>query len=191
MSRTHTRQPDSQGGWSLIEMLFVLGIIAVASATAVLVMPRAVTAAKADSAAQRLESVLRTAREQSISQRRNVRVVFNAPNVVQVFRVEVTNPVTLTLISESALEGLAQFLLFPGIGDTPDAFGNANAVSFGTATNMQFTSEGSFVDQAGDQVNGTVFIGVPNQPETARAVSVFGPTALIRTWNWDGRSWID
>ena len=191
MSRTHTRQPYSQGGWSLVEMMFVLGIIAVASSVAVMVMPRAVTAAKADSSIQRLESVLRTAREQSISQRRNVRVVFNPPNVVQVFRVEVTTPVTLTLISETALEGRAQFLLFPGIGDTPDAFGNSNAVSFGTATNMQFTSEGSFVDQVGDQVNGTVFIGVPNEPETARAVSVFGPTALIRTWNWDGRSWID
>jgi type II secretory pathway pseudopilin PulG len=173
-------------------MMFVLGIIAVASTTAVMVMPRAVTSAKADSSAQRLESVLRTAREQSISQRRNVRVVFNAPNTVQVFRVEVgPPPLTLTLISEAVLEGRAQFLLFPGIGDTPDAFGNSNAVSFGTATSVQFTSEGSFVDQAGDEVNGTVFIGVPDQPETARAVSVFGPTALIRTWNWDGHSWTD
>jgi type II secretory pathway pseudopilin PulG len=189
MPRPHAHRLARDDGWTLIETMFVMLIIGTVAATTVMVMPRAVTIAKADSTVKHLESVLRRAREQSISQRRNVRVVFNAPNTVQVLRVEVTNPVTTTPLSETILENGAEFRLFAGIGDTPDAFGNATAIAFGTATSVQFTSEGTFVDQVGDEINGTVFIGVPNQPDTARAVSIFGPTALIRSWNWDGRSW--
>lgn len=190
MPRTFARRPALDAGWSLVEMMFVLLIIATVGAITAMVMPRAVTTAKADSAVQQLESVLRTAREQAVSQRRNVRIVFNAPNVVQVLRVEVPGPGT-TVLNRMMLEGRSEFRLFPGVPDTPDAFGNASATSFGTATSVQFTSEGSFVDQVGDEVNGTVFIGVPDQPETARAVSVFGPTALISSWRWDGQNWTE
>jgi hypothetical protein len=54
-----------------------------------------------------------------------------------------------------------------------------------------FTSEGAFVDQNGDPVNGTVFLGRGIDPMTARAVTIFGPTALIRQWRWNSRVWTD
>jgi hypothetical protein len=79
--------------------------------------------------------------------------------------------------------------LFPGIPDTPDAFGNASASAFGLANTIAFTSEGWLVDQNGDPVNGTAFLGKPNLPLSARAVSIFGPTALIREWRWSGSQW--
>jgi hypothetical protein len=40
-------------------------------------------------------------------------------------------------------------------------------------------------------VNGTVFVGKAGDELSARAITVFGPTALIREWRWDGRQWID
>jgi hypothetical protein len=133
-------------------------------------------------------SELRVAREQAIAQRRTVQVVFAAPNRLVVRRVEVPGPGTTVLSDVRLDEGMA-FQLFQGIPDTPDAFGRASATSFGTATTLAFTSEGSFVDQNGDPVNGTAFLGRPNQPTSARAVTVFGPTALVRNWRWNGSQW--
>jgi prepilin-type N-terminal cleavage/methylation domain-containing protein len=177
-------------GFTLIELMVALGLIAVMSAVAAMVMPTALRSATADSGAARVAAVLRTAREQAISQRRNVRVTFAAPNQIVVTRINVPSTTT-TALGTTTLEAGISFQLFTGVPDTPDAFGIASATAFGTATSVMFTSEGTFVDQNGDPVNGTVFLGKGIDPMTARAVSVFGPTALIRQWRWNSRVWTD
>ncbi len=173
----------------MIEMLVVVGLIGVLAAISVMMMPKAILASKADGGAARVASILRTAREQSISQRRSVRVTFTPPNRIVTARVEVPGPGT-TVISDVVLEDGMEYRLFPGVPDTPDAFGNATATSFGVATTISFTSEGWFVDQNGDPVNGTSFIGKASEPLSARAVSIFGPTALVSTWRWNGSRWV-
>ena len=178
----------SAAGFTLIEMMVVAGLIAVMSAITVMVMPTALLYARADSSGAQVVSVLRVAREQAIAQRRNVRVAFIAPNQIVISRVEVPGP-GATILNTVWLEGAAGFRLFGGVPDTPDAFGNAAAWSFGGAATIAFTSSGEFVDQNGDPVNGTVFIGRENEPLSARAVSVFGPTALVREWRWNGMRW--
>lgn len=178
----------SAAGFTLTELLIVVGLMATVAAMAVMVMPGALLSARADSGSARLTAVLRVAREQAIAQRRTVRVTLTPPNRVIVTRVEVPGPGTTTLTDVELEEGM-QFLLFPGVPDTPDAFGRAAAVSFGTAATIAFTSEGSFVDQNGDPRNGTIFLGKPNQPTSARAVTVFGPTAMLRSWRWSGSQW--
>jgi hypothetical protein len=45
------------------------------------------------------------------------------------------------------------------------------------------------VDPSGDTINGTIFIGTTATLASARAITVFGPTALIRAWRWDGVKW--
>jgi prepilin-type N-terminal cleavage/methylation domain-containing protein len=177
-------------GFTLVETLVVVGLIAVLSGITVMVMPIALLSAKADSGAAQVVSVLRVAREEAISQRRNLRVAFTAPNRIVVSRVEVPGP-GISVITQALLEGGLTFRLFVGLPDTPDAFGNAAASSFGGATSIAFTSSGEFVDQNGDPVNGTVFIGREDQPLSARAVSIFGPTALVREWRWNGSRWTD
>jgi prepilin-type N-terminal cleavage/methylation domain-containing protein len=191
------RSPAAAGrsaGFSMIELLVVVGLIGVTAAITLMVMPGAVKSARADSGLERVGSVLRTAREQAISQRRLVRVAFTGTNQITVSRIEVrqastgTTPAP-TVLSTVWLEDGIEFRTFAELPDTPDAFGNASAASFGSATTVDFTSEGSFVDQNGDQVNGTVFLGRYGDPLSGRAVSIFGPTALIREWRWDGRKW--
>ena len=54
-----------------------------------------------------------------------------------------------------------------------------------------FTSDGSLIDSAGDIVNGTIFVAMPNQVDTARAVTIFGVTGLTRAWKWRGRKWME
>ncbi|MEI6668402.1 MAG: prepilin-type N-terminal cleavage/methylation domain-containing protein [Acidobacteriota bacterium] len=179
---------DCELGFTLVELLVVVGLVGVLSAISVMMMPGVIASAKADGGADRVVAALRVAREQAISQRRMVLVAFTAPNQLVTSRVDVPGPGT-TVIDTVLLEDGMSFQLFPGLPDTPDAFTNATATSFGLATTIGFSSEGSFVDQNGDPVNGTVFIGKSNQSLTARAVSLFGPTALIRKWRWNGRQW--
>lgn len=180
----------SEAGFTLTELMVVVGIIGVIMAISVLIMPSALTYARADSGSAQLVATLRLAREQAIAQRRNVRVAFTAPNRITVSRVEVPGPGT-TVLADVLLEGHNEYRLFAGLPDTPDTFGNASPIALGGATSVAFTSTGEFVDQDGDPVNATVFIGAANEPLSARAVSVFGPTALVRTWRWGGTRWMN
>jgi prepilin-type N-terminal cleavage/methylation domain-containing protein len=190
MEHQYRRGAGSDRGFTLIELMVALGLIAVMSAIAAMVTPTALRSATADSGAARVISVLRTAREQAISQRRNIRVTFTAPNQIVVTRVNVPATTTTTL-GTTVLESGIAFQLFVGVPDTPDAFGNLSATAFGAATSVMFSSEGTFVDQNGDPANGTVFLGGGVDPMTARAVTIFGPTALIRQWRWNGTQWTD
>ena len=178
-----------EAGLTLMELVVVMLLVGTLAAVSMMVMPWAVLSAKADGGASKLESVLRTAREQAISQRRLVRITFTAPDLVTVTRLDPDG--TETNLLETRLEGGMQYQTFDGVGDTPDAFGQTAAISFGGAESVAFSSEGTFVDEDGDEVNGTLFLGMPDKPESARAVTVFGPTALIRAWTWSGSAWVD
>ena len=84
-----------------------------------------------------------------------------------------------------------QFLQFPGLPDTSDGFGAAGPVDLGGATTAFFVADGMLVDAAGTPVSGTVFLGVPDQPTTARAVTVFGGTGRVRGYSWSGTAWVE
>jgi hypothetical protein len=98
-------------------------------------------------------------------------------------------PAGTSAISTAALEHHAIFMTFAAQGDTPDGFGNATPTSFTAAGAVMFTSDGMFTDANGNPVNGSIFIGQPNKPMTARALTIFGPTASIRTFRWNGSAW--
>jgi hypothetical protein len=54
-----------------------------------------------------------------------------------------------------------------------------------------FTSEGTFVDANGDVLNGTLFLSIAGEKNSARAITVFGTTGLLRVWRWDGQKWTE
>jgi hypothetical protein len=90
-------------------------------------------------------------------------------------------------------EGRIEFLRFPAVvpANTPDLFPiGAGAVNLGGEDPVMFTSEGSFTDVDANPINATIFIGVPNQPNTANALTIIGTTATVRTWRNDGRQWV-
>jgi prepilin-type N-terminal cleavage/methylation domain-containing protein len=177
-------------GVTLLELMFVVAVMATIGAMAVMLTPDFTRQAKADGGVAQAIAALRNAREVAVSQRRNVRVNFIAPNMIQIVREDIPGPAT-TLLSTTNFENAMEYRQFPGQGDTPDAFGAAAAISFGPAAQRIFTSEGTFVDTAGDPLNGTMFLGRHNDAASARAVTIFGPTALIRLWRWDGQRWVE
>ena len=80
-----------------------------------------------------------------------------------------------------------------GVPDTPMAFGtcSGSGVCIGNVAGgpafMQFTSTGQLTDSTGvTTLNGTIFIGIPNQVSTARAVTVMGSTGRVRPYYYIG-----
>jgi prepilin-type N-terminal cleavage/methylation domain-containing protein len=179
---------NGDDGFSLIEMMLVVAVGIILAAMAIPVSSNFISTARADSSIIAALDALETARDRSVAERRNFEVSFVNPNHIRVERVEVPSGLK-TLISDNVLENGQQFVKFVGLPDTPDAFGVATSISFGGTAPWMFTSDGTFIDSNGDPVNGTILLGVPNQPSTARAVTVFGVTGLTRSWKWRGTKW--
>ena len=185
----------SSAGFSLLELLMVVAIIAIMGGIAIGVSSNMVRGAKGKSGAQQLSSFLKRHRELAISRRRNIEIDFTAPNMVVSRQRAVPDPPNplgpSTLLETMYLEGSIEYRKFPAIGlDTPDAFGSATAINLGGANPVMFTSEGTFADVNGDPINATVLLGVANQTDTANAVTIIGTTATLRTWRWDGSRWV-
>jgi prepilin-type N-terminal cleavage/methylation domain-containing protein len=176
-------------GFSLIELMMVIAILATVAGIAIGVSPAFIRHAKADASIEQAVDVFRSAREVAISQRRNVAVQFIGNNALRTVRVNIPGPGT-TVLRTVQLENRMRFMLTAGLPDTPDRFGNGNPISFGPTNAWMFTSEGTFVDANGEVLNGTLFLGVPEDINSARAITVFGATALIRVWSWNGREWV-
>lgn len=182
------RRRRAEQGYSLIELMIVVGILGVVTAIAVVQIGAEKQALVGDGAMRVVMAQMTAARELAITQRRNMDLLFTGTNVVQIVREEVPGP-TLTTLSQIPFESGLQFLNIAGLPDTPDAFGNATAVSFAAATQIKFTPNGTLVDQNGNLLNGTVFVALPGQKMSARAVTIFGSTGRVRGFRWDGNNW--
>ena len=177
-------------GFSLSELLVVAALIAVGSAVALPLTMSTVRRANNDGALAVTQTFLDTARDRAVAERRNFELTFIAPNRIRLQRVEVPSGVKTT-VDEVQLEAGQQFHKFGGMLDTPDAFGAASEMQSGVLAAM-FTSDGSLIKVVdGDITNGTVFFGKPGQPDTARAVTIFGVTGLLRAWKWRGTAWLE
>lgn len=182
-------------GYSMVELLVVIGMIMTILAMAVLALQPTLQNFKANGAMTMVASQFRLARELAITERRDIQVAFTGTNTITLTRVlslgMVANPnEAFGVIRTVQIAPPTVFMLPPGMPDTPDAFGNAGAIEFegivGGPPTMMFQSDGTFVDTAGNLVNGTVFMGVPNINNSGRAVTVVGATGRIRMYRSDG-----
>ena len=206
--RLNRRRLSGEAGFTLAELMIVVGITTVVMGMAVVVMPNMVKQSKSDASTEGLVSTLRLARDRAISERRNMDLVFTHPDKLKIVREEIvynaltgtwsssptgsTNP---TLI-DTTLEGGQKFTYLTATGDTQDGFGLTNKpLAFGSSPaatpTIMFTSEGTLVDTSGDPINGTIFLATGTDVLTARAVTIFGPTGLVKVWKWDGRRWVE
>jgi len=180
-------RPHEQGGFSLIEASVSFCLLMVLAGFALMNLDSIMPRMGANTAMKQTLAQLRTGRESAIAQRRNVQLQFIGTNQIQIVRQEVPNGTTV--LSTLTLQNGDQFQLFGGLPDTPDAFGNTAAISFGGPAPWTFLSDGTLVDSTSNPVNGTVFLGQPNSPNTARAVTVLGATGRVRDYTWSGTEW--
>ena len=151
MNTSSRRARPSRAGYSAIELLLVLAIMGVVMSAAMFQIGAAQPAFKGDGAMRTVMAQLNSARELSISQRRQMQVNFIWPSTVQIVRQEV--PAATTTLSTVPVEGGLNFGLIAGVGDTPDGFGisgGSTGIAFGTATAIIFNSDGTVIDQNGN-----------------------------------------
>lgn len=178
-----------EAGYSAIELLATAGIMSVVGGMAVAQLHVSQPVMKGDGAMRLVIGQLNIARELSVTQRRRMQLNFVGTGTVQISRVEVPGP-AVTALSAVPLEGGAQFGTVAGVPDTPEAFGMGAAVDFGSATSMHFNTDGTLIDgTTGDPINGTIFLVVPNNPRSFRAVTIMGSTGRIRAYRWNGAHW--
>jgi type II secretory pathway pseudopilin PulG len=198
------RARKQENGFSLVESLVVIGIMMIMMSFAIFRSTNIMPNYKADTAQDVVVSCLRQARQLAITQRRDVQVSidqsFTGPNQVQHINyqvVAIAGDLPQAQISVALPVG-TQFVL-EGVGDTPMGFGNSAAIYIGSngamvsggPPIMKFRSTGSFTDSVYSPLNGTIFIGLPNQAFTARAVTIFGGTGRVRPYTWTGSVWVE
>jgi prepilin-type N-terminal cleavage/methylation domain-containing protein len=200
---------NRQRGFTLVELVIVIAIVLILAGFAVIQTKSTTNNSKANAAMGNVVTQLRQARQMSITMRRNVLVTFTPPNQMQlaVQTLPGEAPATVlkpVLLNDGAPGGL-QFYVFPTIPDTPMSFGNSQAINFVTSTggtsglSVLFSTSGSFVGTTAtsnfaavgnnNQVNASIFVGIPGTPNSARAITVLGGTGRVRSFYWDGANW--
>lgn len=178
----------SDRGFTLAEIIVVSALVMVGMAVAIPVTQQMVDRAKNDSALSVTLAFVDGARDRAVAERRNIEISYVAPDRLYAHRVEVPSGLK-TQVAYMKLDGGQEVRKYPSVPDTPDLFGNASPFQFTGTGPWMFTSDGSLIDSQGDVANGTIFFGVPNKPETARAVTVFGVTGMLRSWKWRQAQW--
>jgi prepilin-type N-terminal cleavage/methylation domain-containing protein len=197
MARNTTRRTglrEAHDGFSLIELMVVAAIAAVLVGISIPVTDSFIRAARADSSVSAATAAIDMAHDRAVSERRNYVLTFTPPNRILLGRQEINAAgvvISTTQVEQFILEGGQTFLKFTGIPDTPDLFGATSATTFSGTAPVMFTSDGSLVDSNGDVVNGSIFFGIPGQPLTQRAVTIFGVTGLTHNWKWRGAQWME
>ncbi len=184
---------SDERGFSLMELLVIAGIISVMAGIAIGVTTTVVRMARGESGAQQLDAFLKRHRETAIARRRDIEIRFVEPNRVQSLVRAVPdedgNMAAPDPLEEMVFEGGIEYMLTPDLPDTPNLFGNGVAVSLGGANPVMFSSEGAFIDAGNNPINATISLAVPDDPLTATAVTILGPTATIERWLWNGAAW--
>jgi prepilin-type N-terminal cleavage/methylation domain-containing protein len=174
-------------GFSLVELLVVMSLGLVLSAMAVLPYQTTAATTHADANLRIVEGQLRFARDAATSQRRPFEVRITAPNILEVVRHNI--PSGTTVVSTARLEHGMHFAIVGSTPDTPDGFGRETPVDFGGATSIRFTADGMCTDAAGNPVNGTIYLARAGEQTTSRALTVFGLSARVRSYRWNGSAW--
>lgn len=194
-----TRKRNGSSGFSILELLVSVLVMGVMVAATLAEMQPTVQQFRANSGADMVEGQMRLARQTAIAQRRDIVLTFTGNNQVTL---TIQSPVggASVVLSKMTLPPTVLFMQWAANGDTPDAFGDALPVCFnyspapvGACSNplvIQFQSDGTLIDGNGNQVNGSIFMGVTNIPSTARAVTILGATGQVRMYHATGSGWV-
>ncbi len=181
-----TRIADDRG-FTLLQVLIVLVLAGIVMAMSLGGFDTALNTVRGDASMNIVLWQFKLARETAINQRRSVEVQFTPAQLSE--RRAPQHPER----HDDDLDGRAR---------QPDAVlscsrhaGHAGrvrsrpAIAFGGAATVMFNARRIVHRRAGNILNGSVFIGKVGTTMTARALTVFGPTATIRTYRWNGSAW--
>jgi prepilin-type N-terminal cleavage/methylation domain-containing protein len=183
------RSIHSERGFTLIETMMAVMLIGILGSMAIFQIGSARPAMVADGAMRQVIGQLNLARETAVAQRRQVDVVCDeSKQVLRIVRRDL--PEGATVLAETPFESGVRYGLPDTLSqDTPDRFGKGEAVSFGAAESISFNSDGMLIDSGGSPVNGTIFLMLPKQTLSLRAITVLGSIGRVRGYRWNGVEW--
>jgi len=189
-------------GFSLLEAMVALAVMLIVTAFAMVQSFGSVESYRVNAAMDIVISQLRVARQLAISQRRNVTVSFTtatSPQKITYAIVADSGPSLATADTYAPppvavpIPPQVSFAQVTGVPDTPMALGTCSGAGIcigGVAnptTTMEFNPLGQFTDGSGvTALNGTIFLALPNQINTARAVTIMGSTGRVRAYTYVG-----
>ena len=188
MANVTNRSRKGDTGFSLLEILVVVAIAAIATAFATVQLATAVKAAHINDAVQLVEKQLRSVHQKAIDTRSEYIVTLNAPGTI---RIQFLQNGVLLNSGTVNLPGDEQFLVVAGLPinpRTPDGFGNGNrAIDFdlalgGGSNVLFFYPDGTVQDGVGNPNNGVLYIARANDLYSSRAITLWGVTGRIKTW---------
>lgn len=216
MNKRLIEKRRAETGFSLIELLVVVAVIALMTGMVIFYASNHKKAYQPDEEAAQIADILQEARQRSLTQRRTMRVEINlTTNLVKLY----DENVNATTASDDTL--LKTFALFPSANvrvDTrpsnigynpaesqpvPTAVFKSSVYPSSTAQNVctiRFLSNGTAVDAGTNAVGaGAVPTGVtlniwspnkanPAQSDIARCLTVIGSSGVIRMWEFDNNS---
>lgn len=190
------RSDHKAHGFTMVELVFVIAIVLIITATAIIQTSSTNKNATAETGLQTTLGQLRGARDLAIGQRRRYRVTFTAPRTIQLDQV-VIDPITkvqsFTFVSSIDLPKDVQFIAVNGIpsgsANTPDSLPTTGpAIDFdvdygGGGNQIVFQPDGRALDATGRLNNGVVYVARPGELMSSRAVSVLGATGRVKGWH--------
>ena len=204
--------PNKKRGFSLLELMIVVAISLTLAAIIDVSLQPALRQMHVDQAYSTTLNSLRRAHDQAVADMRIYVVTFTGPTVVapivggtitvqqNVGAPGVFPPTLGPNLFQVTLPADVTFHVEPGVPTspvtvptTPDGFGGAAfpngfdfnwgpAGSAGGGTTIFFYPDGTAQDGNGNINNGVVYMGIPGQLPTCRAVTLWGFTSRIRGW---------
>jgi Tfp pilus assembly protein FimT len=175
-------------GFSMVELCIVLSVAMMVLGFAMLNIPGFRRGASANASMYQIVDVLRNARELAMVQRRRIEVQFSNNNRAIIVRHNLAGEESETVIDVTLADDY-RFIVFD-LPDTPDALGKSDPVCFQDTDTISFLPDGSLVGDDNTPRSGSIFLGQAGRPETARAVTIIGPTGRVRSYRWNGAEWI-
>lgn len=172
-------------GFTLIELVVALAVLAVVSGFSVIIIGPALKARRVETAVRTVSLQMNRARQFSVDSRRITRVTFTSPRTITVEqRAPASEGGIWSGVTRADLPAEMEFGVSTGVASGPEGFGTSSAIDFSSASKVFFSPDGSAVASSGQISNGVVYVSRPQEVDTTRAVTLFGATGKIKRWRY-------
>ena len=175
----------TQRGYSLMELMIVVSVLAVISGISLIIIEPALRAQSVETAARSVSREMGRARQISVDARRLTRVTFTTPRTITLdWQAPVSEGGAWTQVSQIDLSDEMEFGVDAGVFSGPEGFGTEEAINFSGSPEVFFLPDGSAIAGSGLLSNGVVYVSRPHEVDTTRAITLFGATGRIKQWEY-------